>query len=139
MLGKAIEIATKAHAGQTDKAEQPYIDHPLRVMSRVEGEYEKITAVLHDVVEDTPITLADLRAYGFPEPVIEAVDALTKRGVEDRIQAAQRAIRNPIARKVKIEDVKDNMDLTRIPNPTEGDFARLREYEEVLKLLTGLG
>ena len=70
MLNKAIAIATKAHAGQTDKAEQPSIDHPLRVMDRVDGEYEKITAALHDVVEDTPITLEELRSFGFPEPVI---------------------------------------------------------------------
>jgi GTP diphosphokinase / guanosine-3',5'-bis(diphosphate) 3'-diphosphatase len=139
MLEKAIEIAAKAHAGQPDLAGQPYILHPLRVMFQMTGEYEQITAVLHDVVEDSSVTLDALRSYGFPEPVIEAVDALTKRGGEKRIEAAKRALLNPIARKVKIADVRDNMDLIRIPNPTAKDLARVEEYKAVLQLLTDGG
>jgi hypothetical protein len=73
MLSKATEIAAKAHAGQVDKANQPYILHPLRVMFQMTGDYEQITAVLYDVVEDSSITLEDLRSHGFPEPKIADV------------------------------------------------------------------
>ena len=137
MLEKAIEIAARAHTGQVDKAGEPYILHPLRVMSQVTGRHERMAAVLHDVVEDTSVTLEGLRSQGFPEPVLEAIEALTKRDGETRIEAARRARANPIAREVKIADVRDNMDLRRIPYPTDVDFARLREYEEVLALLIG--
>ena len=135
LLEKAIGIAATAHAGQLDKAGQPYILHPLRVMFRVEGEYAQIAAVLHDVVEDTPVTIAQLIAEGFPPPVIEAVNALTKLPGESRIDAARRATLNPIARIVKLADNAENMDLSRIAVPTEKDFARLEEYKAVRELL----
>ena len=134
-LEKAIEIAARAHAGQKDKADGPYILHPLRLMFAVSGEQERITAVLHDVVEDSPVTLDDLRAAGFDEAVILAVDALTKRPGESRLDAGRRAAVNPIARAVKLADVADNMDLVRIKNPTERDSARIREYEQVRAML----
>jgi (p)ppGpp synthase/HD superfamily hydrolase len=126
-LERAIEIAANAHAGQVDKANQPYILHP-----------ERLAAVLHDVVEDTPITFDDLENERFPKDVIDAVRALTKLDGESRIEAASRAVQDPIARVVKLADVADNMDMSRIPNPTEKDHARLREYADVREiLLTG--
>ena len=134
-LERAIEIAAKAHAGQTDKAGQPYILHPLRVMMAVSGAEEKIVAVLHDVVEDTSVALLDLKTEGFSDRVLNAVFALTKTTGEARINAAKRASRDPIARAVKIADVSDNMDLKRIANPTEKDLARVEEYRQVLQLL----
>lgn len=134
-LERAVEIAARAHAGQRDKAGEPYILHPLRVMLSLGGEHERMAAVLHDVVEDIPVTLEDLAREGFPPEVLEAIDALTKRNGERRPDAAARAVRNPIARAVKLADLKDNMDLSRLPGPTESDFARLREYEEVRRLL----
>ena len=134
-LERAIEIAAKSHAGQTDKAGQPYILHPLRVMMSVTSDSEKITAVLHDVVEDTPWTLEELATEGFSINILEAVEALTKRKGESRIDAAARARANPISRAVKIADVTDNMDLRRISNPTDSDMARLKEYEKVMELL----
>jgi len=134
-LEKAIEIAAQAHAGQLDKAGQPYILHPVRVMLQVPEDQERIAAVLHDVVEDTPMSLEDLRCEGFPEAVLEAVAALTKRAGETRMEAAQRAVANPTARAVKIADVTDNMDLSRIPQPTGRDQQRREEYEEVLEFL----
>jgi (p)ppGpp synthase/HD superfamily hydrolase len=134
-LEKAIEIAARAHTGQVDKAGSPYILHPLRLMLAVRHPHERMAAVLHDVVEDTSVTLDDLRAAGFPTDVLEAVDALTKRKGESRLDAAKRAVRNPIARVVKLADVADNMDLTRLSNPSESDFARLKEYEQVRALL----
>ncbi len=134
-LEKAIEIAAKAHSGQTDKAGAPYILHPLRVMLRVTTPYEQMAAVLHDVVEDTSITLDDLRAEGFSEKVVAAVDALTKRDGETRVDTAKRAAANPIARFVKLADNAENMDFSRIPNPTPKDVKRIEEYAEVRKLL----
>jgi (p)ppGpp synthase/HD superfamily hydrolase len=134
-LERAIEIAARAHAGQVDKAGQPYILHPLRLMLAVTTPHERMTAVLHDVVEDTPITLDDLKSEGFPTEVLEAVHALTKTKGESRIAAARRAANNPIARVVKLADVTDNMDISRIPQPTEKDHARINEYEQVKALL----
>jgi guanosine-3',5'-bis(diphosphate) 3'-pyrophosphohydrolase len=134
-LERAIEIAARAHAGQIDKAGQPYILHPLRLMLAVRTPHERMAAILHDVVEDTPLTFDDLAGEGFPPEVIEAVRALTKLEGESRIEAAKRAVRNPIARAVKLADVTDNMDLGRIAEPGEKDFARLKEYEQVRRIL----
>ncbi len=128
-LERAIELAARAHAGQRDKGGHPYILHPLRVMQSVSGEAERIAAVLHDIVEDTAITFDDLLAEGFSVDIVDAVRALTKFKGETREQAARRIVRNPIARAVKLADIADNMDLSRIPNPTGRDFERLREYE----------
>ena len=134
-LERAIEIAARAHAGQVDKAGAPYILHPLRLMLTLQGAHERMAAVLHDVVEDTPLTFEDLQREGFPPAVVDAVRALTKLPGEGRIAAAHRAAANPIARAVKLADVGDNMDLRRIPAPTEKDFARLKEYEQVRAIL----
>ena len=134
-LERAIELAARAHAGQVDKAGQPYILHPLRLMLSVRGPHERIAAVLHDIVEDTPVTFADLVAEGFAPEVVAAVRALTKHEGEKRIDAARRAAADPVARAVKLADVTDNMDLSRLPAPTEKDHARLREYEQVRAIL----
>lgn len=127
-IERAIELAARAHAGQRDKGGQPYILHPLRVMMAMTRDAERIAAVLHDVVEDTPITFDDLVAEGFADEVVAAIRALTKFEGETREQAARRIVRDPIARAVKLADIADNMDLTRIPVPSERDHARLREY-----------
>ena len=134
-LERAIEIAAKAHAGQLDKAGQPYILHPLCVMLRVQRDSERIAAVLHDVVEDTAVTLQQLAKEGFAADVVEAVDALTKRDGETRMVAATRASRNRIALVVKLADNAENMDMGRIPAPTAADFARLEEYKAVRAML----
>ena len=134
-LERAIAIAAAAHAGQVDKAGQPYILHPLRVMLRVSTPDERIAAVLHDVVEDTNITLEQLIEEGFQQSVIAAVKALTKLPGEGRMDAASRAAVNPVARTVKLADNAENMDLSRIADPTEKDYARLKEYEQVRILL----
>ena len=134
-IERAIEIAATAHAGQRDKAGQPYIFHPLRVMLRVDGAHEQMAAVLHDVVEDTSVTLDNLAQEGFPSEVLRAIAALTKLPGETRLEAAARAAADTVARKVKLADNAENMDLSRIPNPTDKDYARCREYEEVRALL----
>jgi len=138
-LERAIEIAVRAHMGQKDKAGQPYILHPLRVMFAVQSLQERMAAVLHDVVEDTSVTLDELRSEGFPAEVLEAIAALTKTAGEARLAAARRAADNPIARAVKLADIADNMDLTRISSPTEADYARLKVYEQVRALLLSHG
>ena len=134
-LERAIELAAKAHAGQVDKAGQPYILHPLRLMLSVRTPHERMAAVLHDVVEDTATTFDDLVAEGFPPEVVAAVRALTKSDGEKRIAAAHRAAADPVARAVKLADVADNMDLSRIAEPTEKDYARLEEYKQVRAIL----
>jgi len=134
-LERAIEIAAQAHAGQRDKGGEPYVLHPLRVMLRMTTEEERIVAVLHDVVEDSEVTLERLRAEGFSSAVVAAIDALTKRPGEDRLQAAARAARNPLARKVKLADNAENSDLSRIPDPTPKDHERLEQYRQVRRIL----
>jgi guanosine-3',5'-bis(diphosphate) 3'-pyrophosphohydrolase len=136
-LERAIAIAAKAHAGQVDKAGQPYILHPLRVMLRMNSSIERIAAVLHDVVEDSSVTLDFLTAEGFLQEVISAVEALTKRQGESRIDAARRAKQDPVARLVKLADNAENMDLSRIAEPTERDYARVEEYKVVRSILLG--
>ena len=136
-LERAIAIAAEAHAGQLDKAGQPYIIHPLRVMLRMTSPTERMAAVLHDVVEDSAVTLELLREEGFAAEVVAAVDALTKRRGESRADAARRARQDPVARAVKLADNAENMDLSRIAEPTAKDHARLKEYKVVRAILLG--
>src|SRR5581483_9548844 len=109
LLERAIEIAVRAHHGQRDKSGAPYILHPLRLMLQVRRPEEKMTAVLHDVVEDSDWTLAKLRKEGFPKSVLMAVDHLTRRKTESDEAFVGRAIRNPLARKLKVRDLEDNL------------------------------
>lgn len=136
-LERAIEIAAVAHAGQIDKAGQPYILHPIRVMLRVTGDHARMAAILHDVVEDTNVTIEQLIGEGFPAEVVAAVRALTKLPGETRLAAAARAAADPVARAVKLADNAENMDISRIATPTAKDHARLAEYEQVRALLLG--
>lgn len=138
-LERAIEIAVSAHAGQIDKAGTPYILHPLRIMLRMDGEIGMMAAVLHDVVEDGPgWTFDRLRQEGIPGEVVEAVEHVTKRPVEvdDYQRFILRCALNPVARLVKLADLEDNMDLTRIRNPTSSDFARIEKYRLAHDLLS---
>lgn len=138
-LERAIQIAAEAHSAQTDKAGQPYILHPLRVMLSLSGNSERIVAVLHDVIEDTAVSLEHLAAAGFSSSELEALEALTKRPNEDRLSAARRAAKNEIARLVKLADNADNMEIGRISDPTEKDFARIEEYKAVRAVLLAPG
>jgi len=129
MLNKAIAIAAKAHDGQVDKGGNPYILHPLRVMMNCESETAKICAVLHDVIEDTNITLEDLKSKGFDDEIIATLDCLTKRKGESYNDFVSRVLPNELACRVKLADLADNMDLTRIQNPTAADEARIQKYK----------
>ena len=130
MIEKAILIAVNAHRGQVDKGGEPYILHSLRLMFSKEDETEKICAVLHDVIEDTDVTLDYLRERGFSKEVLSALDALTRRKDETYEEFIDRIIENKIACNVKLADLNDNMDLSRIKNPTEKDYERLEKYKK---------
>jgi (p)ppGpp synthase/HD superfamily hydrolase len=134
-LDSAIAIAAHAHAGQTDKAGRPYILHPLRLMLKIQSEAEMIVAVLHDVVEDSSVSLDDLRDRGFAEDILAAIDCLSKRAGEPYEDFIARITHNSLARKVKIEDIRDNLDLTRIEHLEERDLARAEKYHRALKIL----
>ena len=134
-LEQAIAFAAKQHSGQVDKANAPYILHPLRVMLNVPSMDHKIIAVLHDVLEDTETSIADLQALGFQAHIIDAIVALTKQDGESRIEAAQRTVQKPLARVVKLADITDNMNLSRIPSPTAKDFERMEQYQQVRAIL----
>ena len=137
-LDRAIDLAKQHHEGQTDKAGKPYIEHPLRVMSQVESEEKKIVAVLHDIVEDTDISLDDLRSEGFSEEVVSAVECLTKQDGENYDSYIERISFNPLAVKIKLADLEDNRDLTRLPEVTDKDLERLEKYDKALEKLTRL-
>jgi len=137
-LQRAIEIAVTAHRDQTTKDGQPYVIHPLTLMMRVTSDEEKIAAVLHDVVEDTPTTLSDLKAEGFSDQVITVIELLTHPEGMPYDDYIDRLADNAIARKVKLADLGHNMEITRIPNPTSKDFERLQKYHRVWKRLSGL-
>jgi len=128
VLNKAIEIATRAHTGQVDKAGVPYILHPLRVMLARTNELERICAVLHDVVEDSDITFDDLRKEGFTEDILTVLDCLTKRKGESYDEFIDRILKNESACHVKLADLCDNMNLSRIENPAQNDEARIEKY-----------
>lgn len=134
----AREFALRVHAGQLDKAGQPYIYHPATVASRVQGDDVRAAAWLHDTVEDTPTTLDDLRHIGFSEEVVKAVEALTRREGEDYLGFVHRAANNEIARQVKLADVVHNMDLSRLPQVDAQAVARIRnKYVPALEILLG--
>lgn len=130
MLNKAIEIAARAHEGQLDKCGEPYILHPLRVMLSKKTEIERICAVLHDVIEDSFMTLDDLSKEGFSEDIIEILDCLSKRIAEDYDDYISRILTNEIACSIKLADLNDNMDASRIQCYTEKDIARIEKYKK---------
>ncbi|WP_210408220.1 HD domain-containing protein [Allokutzneria sp. NRRL B-24872] len=135
-LDTAIALATRAHEGQLDKAGQPYIKHPLRVMDNVEGTAHRMAAVLHDVIEDTPFTADDLRAAGCPEGVVTAVIALSHLPGEPMADYLARAAADPIALVVKRADIADNSGPLRLNQLDEPTRERLRlKYAAALRLL----
>jgi (p)ppGpp synthase/HD superfamily hydrolase len=136
-LERAVVIAAEAHAGQVDKARAPYIFHPLRLMLQMEKPEDRIVAVLHDVVEDTDWTLERLRNEGFSRVVIEAIDSVTWRPDEAYEDFIQRAAQNPTGSRVKLADLRDNCDLSRIANPSETDYKRVAKYRQAIKLIEG--
>lgn len=140
LLAIAIKIASDAHCSQIDKAGQPYVLHPLRVMFALDTIEEKIVGVLHDVIEDTPITYSDLEKFGFQDEteILDGLKSVTKEENETYDEFITRASLNPIGRKVKLADLTDNMDLSRITNPTEKDYKRIEKYRKAKERLLNI-
>ena len=136
-LEKALQIAVESHAGQTDKSGQPYILHPLRLMMRMATETEKIVALLHDVVEDTPVTFDELEKMGFGPEVLEPLRLLTHDKTVDYFEYLAAIRTNPIARKVKLADLEDNLNILRLPTQmSDKDWQRLQKYRRAWEFLT---
>ena len=134
MLAKAIKLCYEAHKNQVDKGGSPYYLHPIYVALNMETEEQKIVALLHDVVEDTEITVEDLKNNGFSKKIVEAVEAITKKN-ESYETYLKKVKENDLARAVKIEDIKNNMDITRLKEITEKDIARIEKYKKALAYL----
>lgn len=134
---KAEELARIAHFGQKDKAGDDYINHPLRVSFGLSGA-EAAVALLHDVVEDTQFTLDDLAGEGFSKAIVSGVNAMTRKDGESYEAFVRRAGRNKIARVVKMADLRDNMNLLRLPELTDEDLQRVKKYHKAYKYLSSL-
>lgn len=139
MLQKAIRIASDAHRFQTDKAGSPYILHCLRVMEKGINMDEKICGVLHDLIEDTDWSFERLESEGFDEKIINALKCITKLSEEEDYDSfIKRVSRNPLAIRVKLNDLDDNMDVKRLTHITEKDRVRLNKYLKAFHYLKSI-
>ncbi len=132
---KALQISFEAHKNQKDKAGVPYVFHPYEVASRQTNEYAAAAALLHDTLEDTSVTVKDLEDALIPRPVIEAVILLTHTPEEPYLDYVRRIRTNPIARSVKIADLRHNSDATRMAQPSPGWKEKRKLYEKALAIL----
>ena len=134
LTNEAMKIAYRAHHGQVDKGGIPYIFHPFHLAEQMTDEYTTCTALLHDVVEDTDVTLEALSAV-FPAEVVEAVALLTHRPGDDYLQYVAAIRENPIARAVKLADIAHNSDTTRLETTADNLAAQKRLHEKYSKAL----
>jgi hypothetical protein len=132
---RAFEIAKEAHKDQRDKAGKPYLEHVKRVSDKGKTETEKICGIPHDLVEDTPWTIAQLEKEGFTTEVIDVLKLLTRNPNEDYEAFIERICTHPIAVAVKINDVEDNLDITRLEKVSETDMERINRYLKALSRL----
>ena len=130
----AINIMFEAHKNQKDKSGLPYVFHPYTVASSLDDEYSVVTALLHDVVEDSDIEFSYLETQ-FPSQIIEALKLLTHDPSEDYFEYVKKIKNNPIAKRVKISDLNHNSDLSRLKNISEFDLKRLEKYKKALNIL----
>ncbi len=138
MLDKALRLAAVAHEGQKDKGGEPYISHPMRVANKCSNTDEKVVAYLHDVIEDTNVTANELLSQGFPENIVEAVLSVTRKKEESYEDFIKRCGANKIGRQVKIHDLEDNMDTTRLKSLSQKDIERIEKYKKAYDYLTNL-
>ena len=136
-IERALEIALQAHSGQRDKGGYPYILHPIRLMCRMATDEERVVSLLHDVVEDSGWTLEALHTEGFAPAIVAAVDHLTKRSGESYEAFIARVQQSPLATRIKIADLRDNLDASRIPALKHADVERITKYQRALSALTG--
>lgn len=131
----ALQIAQKVHAGQVDKAGKDYILHPMTVASYMDTDIEKAIAYLHDVLEDTDVTVDALREI-FPNEIVDTLITLTHRKDESYFEYIQKVSKSKLAKKVKVADLLHNLDITRIKEPTKQDYERLEKYKKAILYLT---
>ena len=134
MTREAMKIAYNAHYNQFDRAGVPYIYHPIHLAENMDSEIACVVALLHDVVEDTDITMEELEKT-FPREVIEILKLLTHDKKVDYMEYIKRIKENEIARKVKIEDILHNADETRLDSITEEDIIRREKYKKALEFI----
>ena len=132
----AMHVAINAHGKQLDRNGQPYIGHCFRVMAAGQTLEEKIVGVLHDVLEDTPLSIINLSSEGFCEEIIDAVHTLSKLENEDYDHYIRRVMRNDLAIRVKLNDLTDNMDLRRLKEINDDDLKRMHKYLKAYNQLT---
>lgn len=132
----ALSIATQAHEGKLDKAGIECIKHPIYVANQVKSEKEKAVALLHDVLEDSPVSAEELLIAGLPEEVVTAVKVLTKKPMQDYQAYLETVKKNSLARVVKLADLKHNSDLSRLTSITEKDRERLKKYKIAIDFLS---
>lgn len=134
-LKLAKEVAIKAHSGQKDKVGEDYINHVLYVSEGLKTSSEKIVGLLHDVIEDTSVTINDLITLGFSTEIIEALRAITRLKTESYNEYLRKVSRNEIAYQVKLIDMKHNSMISRSSNPTTEYIKKCKSYEKNLKKL----
>ena len=132
----ALKLCFEAHRDQVDKSEIPYVFHPFHLAEQMQTEQTVIVALLHDVVEDTPLTFDDLLEMGFPKEVIEVLKLLTHEDSVPYMDYVKKIATNPTAKKVKIADLNHNSDLTRMDEVGEKDLKRKEKYSQALAILT---
>lgn len=135
MTKKAMKLCFEAHKDQVDKSGVPYVFHPIHLAEQMDDELTTVAALLHDVVEDTDFTLDDLGDMGFPEKVLEALALLTHDDSVPYMEYVAQAGENPIARAVKLADLRHNSDLTRLNQVDERALERVKKYQQAMKLL----
>ena len=139
MTKRAMKLCFAAHRDQTDKSGMPYVFHSFHLAEQMTDELTTVTALLHDVVEDTTYTLDDLRGMGFPDEVIGALTLLTHDPSVPYLDYVARISSDPIAKAVKLADLRHNSDLTRLDNPSDKDLARVEKYRKAIQLLEESG
>lgn len=138
LITRAVSLAATAHGRQKDKGGSAYILHPMRIAYRCKTDDERIVAMLHDVCEDgavfriNPALIKDI----FPLNIADAVDAITRKDCETYMEYISRCYENDLAKKVKILDLEDNMNILRIGNLKDDDVERLNKYKKAYKFLT---
>ena len=135
MTKKAMKLCFSAHRDQVDKSGLPYVFHPFHLAEQMEDEDTTIVALLHDVVEDTEVTFADLAQMGFSQPVIGAIQAMTHAKGVPYLEYVARMKDNPIARRVKLADLRHNSDLSRLDQVDEKALERVKKYQAAIALL----
>lgn len=132
---KALALCFEAHKEQRDKSGLPYVFHPFHLAEQMDDERSAVAALLHDVVEDTPYTFADLTAMGYPREVLDALRLLTHDDAVPYLEYVAKIKANPIARKVKLADLRHNSDLSRLNHVDSRALARVEQYRQAIKLL----